>query len=219
MRQDILFYSFMTIFIVTALVTLLGVVGTLPIGETQLNMLLGAFLVELAGAVVGLYKRTEFFSRSADNIASSLGTAIEAFDQISDEIAATINDRQPDPNHVHRFLIKRSRDGIVAYEKMCVITADELEKLPKDQRELVRSYEKSMQKLKKEWHKLKRGDVDAQLDPQIRAKNLELIASMKENLVGILNFLEQQHIYLDDHYIDVRALVSQLKPEGVLQKN
>lgn len=89
MRQDILFYSFIVIFVVTAVVTLLGVVGAVQIGETQLNMLLSAFLVELTGAVIGLYKRTDFFSRSADNIASSLETAIEAFDQISDEIAAT----------------------------------------------------------------------------------------------------------------------------------
>ena len=55
MKQNILFYSFMAIFILTAVVTLLGVVGTLQIAETQLNMLLAAFLVELAGAVVGLY--------------------------------------------------------------------------------------------------------------------------------------------------------------------
>lgn len=167
--------------------------------------------------VVGLYKRTDFFSGSTHNIASSLGTAIEAFDQISDEIAATIDNRQPDPNHVHRFLIKRSREGIVAYEKMQVITADELEKLPNDQRQLVKSYEKSMQKLKNEWHKLKRGDVDAQLDPKTRTKNLKLIESMKDNLVGILDFLEKQNIYLDDHYQDVRHLVSGLKPEGVAQ--
>lgn len=95
---------------------------------------------------------------------------------------------------------------------MRVITAEELEKLPKDQRELVKSYEKSMQKLKNEWHKLKRRDAESHLDPQIRAKNLKLIESMKENLVGILNFLESQGIYLDDHYQDVRHLVSQLKP-------
>ena len=153
----------------------------------------------------------------AGNVIAVKDRAIEAFDQISDEIAATIDNRQPDPNHVHRFLIQRSRDGIVAYEKMQMITADELEKLPKDQRQLVKSYEKSMQKLKNEWHKLKRGDVDAQLDPQTRAKNLKLIESMKDNLVGILDFLEKQNIYLDDHYIDVRALVSQMKPEGVAQ--
>ncbi len=44
MRQAFLFYTFMAIFIVTAIVTLLGVIGFFTIPETQLNMLLGASL-------------------------------------------------------------------------------------------------------------------------------------------------------------------------------
>jgi hypothetical protein len=48
MRQAVLFYSFIIIFIVTAAVTLLGVIGLISIPPTQLTMLLGAVLVELA---------------------------------------------------------------------------------------------------------------------------------------------------------------------------
>ena len=209
-RQAVLFYSFITIFILTALVTLLGVMGVLKIGEIQLNMLLGAFLIELAGAVVALYRRTDFYTESPDNLATTLGSAIEAFDHISDEIEATIKNVPTDPDHVHRFLIRKSRNGVVAYERMRSITASELEQLPKDKRNLIRTYEKSMGNLQREWAKLKKGNVESQLDPKIREKRLELICSMKEDLVGILNFLESQGIYLDDHYAEVRSLVSSL---------
>jgi hypothetical protein len=210
MKQEVLFYSFIAIFILTAIVTLLGVVGVVTIGGTQLNMLLSAFLIELAGAVVALYRRTNFFDQSSSNLATSLGLAIEAFDQISDEIQATIRNIPSDPSHVHRFLIRRMGNSVVAYERMRVITAKELELLPKDQRDLIRAYEKSMENLKKEWMKLKRTDVESQLDPEMRERRLALLRGMKENLIGILDFLPSQGIYLDDHYADVRHLVSNL---------
>ena len=209
MREAILFYSFMVIFIVTAIVTLLGVVGRIAIPETQLNMLLGAFLVELAGAVVALYRRTNFFSTSSHTLAMSLGSAFEAFDKISDEIEAAIKDQQVDSSHAHGFLIQRMGDSVVAYQKMRLITGEELAQLPVDQRNLIRDYEKSMKDLLKEWRKIKHGGT-TQLDPEIRKKKLNLLRTMKDDLVGVLDFLQKQGVYLDDHYIEVRHLVSNL---------
>jgi hypothetical protein len=209
MRQAFLFYSFMAIFIVTAIVTLLGVTGAVTIPTTQLNMLLGAFLVELAGAVVTLYRRTDFFERPADNLATSLGATIEAFDRISDEIEATIKNQPIDPTHAHRFLIRKMGDSVVAYEKMRVITAAELEQLPKDQRDLIRTYERSMDNFTKEWKKLKRSGT-SQLDPNVREQMLDLLRGAKDDLVGILDSLQNRGIYLDDHYREVRDLVAKL---------
>lgn len=209
MRQAILFYSFMVIFVVTAIVTLLGVVGKITIPVTQLNMLLGAFLVGLAGAVVALYRRTDFFDRSSDNLAISLGGAIEAFDRISDEIEAAIKNKLPDPNHVHRFLILRARDRVVAYEKMRVLTAEELKDLPKKARTRIEDYENSMKKLAKEWSRIKRSGT-AQLNPEVRERNLTLLKTLKEDIVELLDFLQSKGIYLDDHYDEVRTLVANL---------
>jgi hypothetical protein len=208
-RQAFLFYVFMAIFLVTAIVTLLGVTGVVTIPETQLNMLLGAFLVELAGAVVALYRRTDFFERPADNLATSFGATIEAFDRISDEIEATIKNQPIDPTHAHRFLIRRMGDSVVAYEKMQKITPAELEQLPKDQRDLIRTYEHSMDKFTKAWTKLKKSGT-SQLDPAVRDRKLDLLRGAKDDLVGILDSLQNRGIYLDDHYRDVRDLVAKL---------
>jgi len=57
-----LFYTFLSIFVVTTIITLLGVIGVLRISQGHLTMLLSAFLVELAGALVALFRRTEFFA-------------------------------------------------------------------------------------------------------------------------------------------------------------
>ena len=218
MRQAILFYTFIAIFVATALVTLLGVGGAIDIPNSQLTILLTAFLVELAGAVIALFARTDFFADragssapSGDSLASSLGDTIEAFDQISDEIEAAIENEPVDPTHVHRFLIRRMGNDVVAYERMRVLKPEELEQLPEDQRDLVRTYEKSMIKLSKEWKKIKLQDgATSPLEPEVRHQQLDLLRTMKGDLVGVLDFLQTQGIYLDDHYAKVRHLVASL---------
>ena len=57
--------------------------------------------------------------------------------------------------------------------------------------------------------KIKRGGTE-QLDPKMREKKLNLLRTMKDDLVGVLDFLQGQGIYLDDHYREVRHLVSNL---------
>lgn len=61
--KRILFYTFLAIFVLTALVTLSGLAGILKINEELLKILVIGLLIELAGAVVGLFVRTDFFSQ------------------------------------------------------------------------------------------------------------------------------------------------------------
>jgi hypothetical protein len=56
-----LFYTFLGIFIATSVVTLLGVTGIIHIVDGYLWPLVAAFLIELAGAVVAVFSRAEFF--------------------------------------------------------------------------------------------------------------------------------------------------------------
>jgi hypothetical protein len=210
LRLEVLFYTFIAIFVATAVVTLLGVVGVIAIPPPQLNVLLGAFLVELAGAVVALFRRTDFFARPTDNLVTALGSSIEGLDHISDEITATIKHQPIDSSpHPHGFLIQRVGDTMVAYQRMRIITAEDLEHLPEDQRALVRGFEKSMKALVREWLRLKRTGA-TQLNQQTRERQIELLRLAKDDLVGLLNFLERNGIYLDDHYMEVRSLVANL---------
>lgn len=208
MREAMLFYTFITIFIATAAVTLLGVVGVISIPEPQLSVLVGALLVELAAAVVALYRRTDFFARPTENLATTLGEGFAELDQVSDEIVATIQNRSA-KSTPPRFLIRHVGDSVVAYRRMQVLSAEQLDQLPREQRDLIRTYEKSMKTFTKEWKKLKQSG-DSQLDQSVRQRMLDLLRGAKGDLVGILDFLQDQGIYLDDHYRVVRNLVSKL---------
>ena len=51
-----LFYTFLAIFVATSVVTLLGVTNVIAVREGHLTALITAFLVELAGAVIAIFK-------------------------------------------------------------------------------------------------------------------------------------------------------------------
>jgi hypothetical protein len=63
-----LFYTILAVFIVTSVVTLLGVTGVIHISDGYLTALLSAFLVQSAGAVLAVFKRADFFSEDTRSI-------------------------------------------------------------------------------------------------------------------------------------------------------
>jgi hypothetical protein len=56
-----LFYTFLVIFAATSIVTLLGVTSVITIRDGYLTALVSAFLLELAGAVIAIFKSADFF--------------------------------------------------------------------------------------------------------------------------------------------------------------
>jgi hypothetical protein len=56
-----LFYLFLAIFAATSIVTLLGVTNVIEIREGYLTALVSAFLIEVAGAVIAIFKSANFF--------------------------------------------------------------------------------------------------------------------------------------------------------------
>jgi hypothetical protein len=57
-----LFYTFLVIFIATAVVTLLGVTNVIEVRDGYLTGLVTAFLIELSGAVIAIFKSANFFA-------------------------------------------------------------------------------------------------------------------------------------------------------------
>ncbi|MBC7818428.1 MAG: hypothetical protein IAG10_16195 [Planctomycetaceae bacterium] len=83
-RLDALFYTFLVIFAATAFVTLLGVVKKFPIDQENLRWLLSAFLVELAGAVIALFRGAPFFSK--DELAKNIDPAREDIEALKNAV-------------------------------------------------------------------------------------------------------------------------------------
>jgi hypothetical protein len=89
-----LFYTFLFIFAATALITLLGVTGVVPIQEGYLTALVAAFLIELAGAVIAIFKGADFFASDKNHITAeesirgSIGKLDTAFGYLDDRLKA-----------------------------------------------------------------------------------------------------------------------------------
>jgi hypothetical protein len=70
-----LFYTFLWIFGITSIITLLGVIGVIKISDGYLSALVSAFLIESAGAVVAIFKRADFFSDDTSRNENAVNTS------------------------------------------------------------------------------------------------------------------------------------------------
>lgn len=77
-----LFYTFLVIFAATSVVTLLGVTSVITIREGYLTALVSAFLIELAGAVIAIFKSADFFASEKSQITTEekIWTSIRKLD-------------------------------------------------------------------------------------------------------------------------------------------
>ena len=89
-----LFYTFLVIFAATSIVTLLGVTSVITIREGYLTALVGAFLIELAGAVIAIFKSADFFASdknqitAEEDIQNSIRKLDTAFGYLDDRLKA-----------------------------------------------------------------------------------------------------------------------------------
>ena len=89
-----LFYTFLVIFAATAVVTLLGVTGVIAIQDRYLATLMGAFLIELTGAVIAIFKGANFFvsdksgTTADEDIRNSIRKLDTAFGYLHDSMRA-----------------------------------------------------------------------------------------------------------------------------------
>ena len=85
-----------------------------------------------------------------------------------------------------------------------------LEKLPESTLRHIKVLEESMENHYSIWASVY-PQLALAVDPIVKAKIEQqlkgVIKDMKRDLEGILNFIEQSGLYLDDHYIHIRNLV------------
>lgn len=147
---------------------------------------------------------------------SAASSAVGLFEKIADQIERFIT-KQPEPSvpREHRMMIEGRGDRIVATEhgnEVWTITGADLEKLPTEQLQHITVFEKSMQNHYSVWASVY--PQLATLDSPIQKARVEqqlgqVVKDMKNDLEGILGFIESCGMYLDDHYMHIRHLVSQ----------
>ncbi len=75
MMKKCLFYTFLFIFFVTAVVTLLGITKVFTIEDKYLTPLYLALLIELVVTVTAVYRKTDFFDDAKDKSIESISVA------------------------------------------------------------------------------------------------------------------------------------------------
>lgn len=151
-------------------------------------------------------------------ITAAIGAASAAvglIDKIADQVERFLTDK-PDPEipKEHRMKIEARGSELVAREhgEEQVITADDFAKLPEEDLEYIKVLEVSMKNHFTLWSKVyPQRNVSA--DPLVNAKvdqQLQgLVSEMRDDLNGVLKFLESLGLSLDDHYMRIRHLVDQ----------
>ena len=157
-------------------------------------------------------------------IAATKG-AVDIFDKLAGPIKRVILgqpkfDQTEVKDQRWRFRVETEGKDVVVKEGDYTrqkITGAELSKaLGPHDLALVQAYERKMQDYFELWASVY-DSKDMSQDPLANAKTdaqlKKLIGCMRGELLGILSFLQQIGVHLDDHYMHVRSLVEQQAPQ------
>lgn len=76
--QLTIFFTVLSIFVATAYITLLGVIGKIQVKPSYLNLLLGSLIIEVSGAVLFMFKRIDVNDVSVDKYIRALPKEVQA---------------------------------------------------------------------------------------------------------------------------------------------
>jgi len=144
-------------------------------------------------------------------------SAVGLVDKIWDEVERfTSKHSETDIPREHRQKIQKEGDAIVSRihgQVYQTITAQDLEKLPEATLRHIKVLEQSMENHYAVWASVY-PQIALVIDPIAKAKTeiqlKDIIVGMKADLDGVLDFLQQSGLYLDDHYMHIRSVVGEM---------
>jgi hypothetical protein len=148
---------------------------------------------------------------SAAIAAASAG--VDLIDKIYYQVKRVIEGRpQPTDKPYAQTIVQRG-DTLVstAYGQTQTITGADLVKLPPAQLSLVKAYERSMRTKVTIWESVYPTldlETNAVTKAKIELQLKDIVKGMSRDLTGILDFLRSVGLNLDDHYEDIRYLVT-----------
>ena len=145
---------------------------------------------------------------------SAATSAVGLIDKIADQVDRIVTGKsEPSVPKEHRMTIEREGDTIVSKhhgQEAQRITAKDLGKLPEASLRHIKVLEKSMENHYSIWSSVypqlalaPEPIAKAKIEQQLK----EIVAQMKNDLEGILDFIEQTGLHLDDHYLHIRDVV------------
>jgi len=117
-----LFYTALAIFIATSAVTLAAIFRLVPIEEKYLDKLIWAFLIQLAAAIISLFRRTNFFSEEEKIRLESVEVAVA---QTAPTTRRTLSHERSDPPSPGKAI---DIDAVAYFEKLARLHDQPLER-------------------------------------------------------------------------------------------
>jgi hypothetical protein len=147
-------------------------------------------------------------------------SAVDIFDKISGQVKSVLSKGKKEPeggDDRWRYKISADEKQIVVKQDgraVQTLTGPELEsKLKPEHLGHIQVYEASMQKYYKRWQQLypkKDASADELVNIKLEEQLTDQARKMKQDLVGIVDFLQSIGVQLDDHYVLVRDVVKRL---------
>ena len=161
-----------------------------------------------------LVKITEKIANAMD--LNAINNVLKIIDEFVPQQKAFVDNVEVDTRPSNYSIQAHQEDDRIELKRIdnCVvetITADDLEKLDRNSKILIRSYENGMKDLFERWAELQPKSFSR--DPIIRQDARDEMAIIRKDLCAqlnaILNYLQSMHKNLDDHYHHVRHICMQ----------
>ena len=148
-------------------------------------------------------------------IAAAIAAAsagVDLINKIADRVIPMFLGAKPEPKE-HRMTIEGGDGRIVAKvhgREVTQITDADLKNMPSDLLDHVRVYELSAKANYEIWKAVypqRNASPDAVVNAKTEQQLRRIVGDMKDDLDGILHFLETAGIQLDDHYLQFRDAI------------
>lgn len=146
----------------------------------------------------------------------TLAGGLQIVDETTEPMEAALDHRRENSNRTFgvQAHYNPEQEQIAFTGTVTTITADDISRLPSQDREFIADLEDSLERNYKRWSVVRRGlgDASGALDDEVERQLARIAKLMCQDLTSILNFLRQMHKYeLEDHYARYRFICERLQ--------
>jgi hypothetical protein len=151
---------------------------------------------------------------TATALITATTAAVNLFDKVAGQVVRFIHKtpEPPGPPKEFKYNIggRKGELEVQAYGRVIqTITGDDLKHLPPDYYSHIKTLEASIKRYYSVWEQVypHRDDGDLVTNAKVHNQLSDLALKMKDDLAGIIDFLESIGVQLDDHYMIYRDVI------------
>jgi hypothetical protein len=151
---------------------------------------------------------------TATAVIATATSAVSLFDKVADQVVRFIGkgSEPPGPAKEHRVQVEGGPEGLsvkLRGQTIQVIQGEDLKSLPADIFGHIKTMEESVGRYYSVWKQVypHRDDGDLVTNAKLNNQLRDLALKMKDDLTGIVDFLQTIGVRLDDHYVVYRDVI------------